>query len=386
MWFMLKINWRTSKNPGTPGMCKRQRRTFRMTLAASLMAALFLTACGKEEEKENLLQDELLMAQSPNYKTVAVECGEYVKSITGTASELYLVTAELSWDGDNAYYQEIPVRRGQKVKEGDVLAIFNIDSSQVTLEDVKLQLTRAEEDYAEGSTNRQIDIANAQKSAEKLEGYERELADLKIEKQQIEYEQYVYQSERNIARLKERLTELTKEMENTTLVAPFDGVIESVVAYNRGDKVTAGKVLITMYSTDLLVLKADSNVSNLRYNMDVDITISYRKEEKSYTGKVIASPEILPDSVDSELAVIEVSEEIPAEELNGSIRFRCNTEEIQGALMVDRSAVKKENGKSYVYVLQDDTVQKRFVATGPYNNDKIVILDGLTEGQLLIKD
>ena len=39
-------------------------------------------------------------------------------------------------------------------------------------------------------------------------------------------------------------------------------------------------------------------------------------------------------------------------------------QELQDVLLVDWRAVDSENGKSYVYVLEDDMVQKRYVAPG----------------------
>ena len=55
-------------------------------------------------------------------------------------------------------------------------------------------------------------------------------------------------------------------------------------------------------------------------------------------------------------------------------------------LLVDWRAVDSENGKSYVYVLEDDMVQKRYVAPGLNNREKVWILDGLHEGQTVIAD
>ena len=60
--------------------------------------------------------------------------------------------------------------------------------------------------------------------------------------------------------------------------------------------------------------------------------------------------------------------------------LRGNREEY----LLDQRAVQKEDGKYCVRILDGDTVQKRYVAAVKVNTEKMWILDGLSEGQLLI--
>ena len=77
---------------------------------------------------------------------------------------------------------------------------------------------------------------------------------------------------------------------------------------------------------------------------------------------------------------------MPPNELTGTLKYQYNAEELRDVLLVDWSAVEAEKGKSYVYVLEDDMVQKRYVVPGLNNREKMWILDGLREGQTVIAD
>ena len=366
---------------------KPERKGFSLKAAAMcLTAALCLTACGGEEQKQTLLSEELMTSQQANYKTVSVEMGEYAKNFEAKVTVAYPFHTSLYWEESNARYREVLVSRGQAVKEGDVLMIFDIEESKTELETLKLQLLRTKEDFEAGNAERLAVIDAEKLEAEDLKDYDLRIAELEIEKLQAEYEQYVYRCEREIGQIEEKIEALESEMENNQLVAPFDGVIMEVIDYNLGDKVVKGQDLITIYSTDKFLLKPEGSSAALRYNMQVTIEAGYGDNVKSYSARVVAASNILPASVKQNLTLIELEQDIQETELKGKVQFQCNIEELQNILVTESGAVSKEDGKTYVYVLNGDMVQKRYVVTGTGSKEKIWILDGLSEGQTLILD
>lgn len=360
--------------------------------AVSLSVMLLTAACGGQvPENQDLLTENLLTAEQANYKTVQVETGEYEKISTGKASVIYLVESELCWEKDNAYYREAAVTAGQEVKEGDVLVRFDLQESQVELETLKLQLRRKKEEVAEEKADRLAAIADAEDAAETLreqesQKYDAEIAELKAERLEVEYDQFLYQSEKEIAQIEERISQMEQEAGENVLLAPFDGVVETVTRYSEGDKVVPGQVLVTMYATDRLLLKAENASGKLRYNMDVTIQAGNQNNLVSYQGKVVAAPNILPESLSEDLILIELEEAVTPKDLKGNITYEGSTEALQNILVADRKAIQSEDGKTFVNVLEDDMVQKRYVVTVLNNTEKVWILDGLSEGQTLIVD
>lgn len=361
-------------------------------LVMFLMVSVFLlAACGDDRQDETSYSISFKAPEQANYETVQVEKGEYVKTVTGSAEVYYPVSAELCREENNAFFREILVKKGQEVKKGEVLATFDIDVSDVDMVELSLALTRATEKLEEGKIERLEAIAKAEgekktrQIKQGLSGRKLRIAELGVEKLRIQYEQYVYQAESEIAQLKEQIAELREELENNTLVAPFDGIIDSVSFYHPGNRVEAGRVLITMHATDRFYIVADDN-GKLCYNMEVIVNVGKGSNKKSYEGKVVAAGNILPASVPREMALIQLYEDINSEELNGLIQYQCKEEVVQSALVIDRRAVETEDEKSFVYILEEEMSKKRYIVPGKMNPDTVWVLDGLSEGQTVILD
>ena len=356
-----------------------------------MVFAMFAAGCSQKQETPGDFKESFLTPEKTNYKTVKVEMGGYERVRTGTATVVFPLQFKLSWEEDGTYYQEAAVTVGQAVKEGDPLVYFRREEDQIALETLKLQLKRKQESHAAEEARRLAAIADAQEKRNTLKeqgatAYELEKARLNGEKLQVEYEQFLYTSGKELARLEEQLTEMERSAQRNVLFAPHDGVIDSVIKIQTGDKVTRGQVLVTMHATDKVLLKAQNASENLRYNTNVIIRIGNIENPSIYTGKVIVAANILPTGVSQDMTLIEVDQEIAEKDMKKIIKFEGTVEALSNVLVVDQRAVQREEGKYYVRILDGDTVQKRYVAAVKVNTEKMWILDGLCEGQLLIVD
>lgn len=359
----------------------------KIAAAVPLFMALILVGCGDDGQEQMWYSETLSAPEQANYETIEAQEGEYIRTTGGSLHVYYPISEELCWEEDSiARFREILVRKGDEVREGDAIATFDIEVSRADREEITLSLERKAENLRLGKEERLSAIEKAREAAEELSNHELRIAQLKIAKLETEYEQFVYQSEKEIARLKKSLEELEEKAANDTLFAPFDGVIDSVMFYNPGDLMTKDSVLVTMHATDRFYLAADNGFDALRYNMDVTVEAGKKNERKTYVGKVVAVPSVLPDAISGTRALIELYEEIPTEDLGTSLQYQYNTEELQGILVLERSAVYPDNGKNYVYVLEGDMVQKRYIVPGLNNMNEIWILDGVSAGQTVIAD
>lgn len=363
----------------------------RKAAALCMVFALFAAGCSQKQETSGDFKEGFLTPEKTNYKTVKVQMSGYERVRTGTANAIFPLQFELRWEEDGTYYQEAAVTVGQAVKEGDPLVYFRREEDRIALETLKLQLRRKQESCAAEDARRLAAIAAAQENRNTLQeqgatAYELETARLNGEKLQVEYEQFLYTSGKELARLEEQLTEMEQAAQRNVLLAPHDGVIDSVAKLQTGDKVARGQVLITMHATDKVLLKAERSSENLRYNTDVIIRIGNIDSPSIYTGKVIVAPNILPTGVSQDMTLIEVDQEIAEKDLKKVIKYEGTVEALSNVLVVDQRAVQREAGKFYVRILDGDTVQKRYVAAVKVNTEKVWILDGLSEGQLLIVD
>lgn len=366
-------------------MLKNKMKT---SLFLAVTAVCFcLTGCGEEQEQA-VLETTMLAPEKVNYNTIEAQLDEYVMTSTGSVSMEFPTPVDLCWETSGTTMKEILVERGQEVKAGDVLMTFEIESDKIKLEEMELQLLRKKEDYTRKKDAQEVELEKARTKAEEIENsYSYRVAVLNVEKQQIAYERYVYETEKAIAALEEQIAEYKELISNNKLVAPFDGMIGSISYASEGDDVVVGERLISMYRTDEILLKVKNADGKLRYNMDVTIKMPNQTSGKVYAGHVISAPNILPSSVNQDYALIALDEELPMRMMMfgmGGFEFEAEYQRLEDVLLIDKKAINKEEGKDYVYILEDGAVHKRFVTTGMSTKSVAWILDGLSEGQQVI--
>lgn len=351
-----------------------------------LAVCMLLTGCQGNSVTQEEMNEELILPQQANYRTVSAEMADYVKTGKSAGSVEYPVRVKLAAQKDDSRLREVLVSKGDEVKQGDILAILETEENAVELEELRVALTRAEENLIKGQTSRQSDIQDAREEAEEYSDYKLRMAELQIEKEQIAFEQFVYQTEFEIEQLKKQIGELEEEAQKNILTAPFDGIIDGVGDFKTGDLVDKDDVLVSMFSPETFQVEVTDAIGSLRYNADVTITTSSTDGEKEYSGVVVSAPNILPGELSQESIWIRFNEDVEFKKTWGNLYCSYDTEQLQNILLVDKGAVDREEGKVYVYVLDGDAVQKRFVMVGLSNMESYWVLDGLEEGQSVILD
>jgi multidrug efflux pump subunit AcrA (membrane-fusion protein) len=363
----------------------------------SITACLCLCGCGKQEETKI---EALIAPEKANYDTEQVEKADYLTESQGDVSIEFPKELKLSWDVEGATVKEVLVEKGQEVKAGDVLMTFQVEVDKIALEELEIQLLRKQEDYARKKDVMEVQLREAEEEAEEIvNGHSYRIAVLNVEKKRIDYEQYVYQTEKAIGELEEKVREQKELLVNTEMKAPIDGIIGSVPYSSEGEPVAVGETLITMFATDEVLLKVSRAGEKLRYNMEVVVTKGNKSNGKQYRGRVISAPNILPGTVQQDFALIALEEEMTLADygyetkgpgrgygFRTKMEFTAKYQELKDVLLVSKEAIRKEDGKTYVYILEDGVVHKRFVTVGLSGKTHAWILDGLREGQAVILD
>ena len=353
-----------------------------------LTVCLLFSACAtKEEAREPFPDVSKIDTGETTYKTHTVEVGDFIVSSETSLLEIYPQKAELSWDQSGARLQEVLVKRDQAVQKGDVLMTFVTEVSAADSAQLRLRRERSWETYLEGKNARLAAIEAAKENAKNLTGYDLQIANFEIEKLQAQYDQYVFQTTRSVYAIDDQIRALEGRAENNVLVAPFDGVIDSVEVINVGDPITPGAVLITMHSEDILLLQEWAPMDELRYNLPVTVTPLNNKRD--IIGRVVFSKNILPASVISSPfinSLVKVDEPLSEVDLL-AIDASADYQVLKNVLTVPKLAVKKDEttGKDYVYVLEGDILQKRFVTVNGFSSSGIVcVQEGLSAGETIV--
>lgn len=349
-------------------------------------AAFLLGGCSDVAVNDGLLADSIASPEDIHYNTTTVERVDYEAVSSGTASINYMIKTSLYWENGEARYHQTRVKAGQRVAAGDVLMTFHVAVSESKLAELEIRLNKQWRDYVEGVDKRKAAIAAEEVRAQTLSGYDLEISGYTLERLQAEYEQFVYQAEHEMTKLQEQINQLEATAENNTLYAPFDGVIDSVIQNTEGNNVSTTKPLIVMHAEDVILLNVKSGADDLRYNMPVTIEYGTNANLKTFTGRVIAAPNILPSDVSFDKVMILVDQDLSGENIRGNLKLNFITKELGDILVTNREAVSGSGAETYVYVLENDTLHKRFVVTRREDGQTVWILDGLAKGQTLVLD
>ena len=366
-------------------MLKTKR--FRL-LSCVLLAGILLSACSSQETGNALLTDAMLRPEAANYETTTVRADRYQAESTGTASAVFMAETALTYKNSGAKYKEVHVKPGNQVSAGDTLITFEVQADKSEKEALTLQLRRKQEDYQTGKEAKQKAIDAQKALAASLTSYDRQLADLQAEKLQIEYEQFVYSTEREIKQLQQQIADINARLNDTKLVAPCDGIVTYAVGGTPGNNVTPNKTLVKIISLDDVLLQVETGGEDLRYHMPVTVKYGGGDKVKTLTGRVVAAANILPAGLEQTRTLIQLDQEAGAEILGrafgASLEFRALTQDIGNALVADKNALNIAKGSSFVYILEDDVIHKRYVTARKNTGDTIWILDGVSAGQNLI--
>ena len=362
-----------------------------------LAVCMLLSACTKSEKAEKpLLTGVLMDSQQTNYNTEIVQKTDWVIEQANSASVFFPRTTTFVWENGDAVFVESYVARNGVVKKGDVLMRFEVEEDYVAMQELQLQLKRTTEAYRGDKVIKETEIANAKKAMEDLTSHSLTIAKQNLEKLQAAYGQFVYNSEKSIRNIQEQIAEIEARVADNEIVAPHDGIVSNLAYYAKGDDVENGEVLLSLYDTNYLYLRVNDAGYKLRYGMEVSVDVILRKDIVTLPAKVVSTPAILPWETGQDYALLEldltsVSEEMYDEALKNigksAFQYSCITFELNDVLLINKNAVHSDvEKKSFVYVLENDIVCKRYISIGAQNNGMVWVIDGLSEGQVLVLD
>lgn len=354
-------------------------------LCALCLCALCL--CASPARAEDLIAPDAIVPETANYNTVEIVRGDYIQTAMAGATEVYPLTYRAKYKGVTARFVRLAVKKGDYVEEGDLIAEVEISVSRATLDSKELSLQRSRESYAAGVESRQEALSGAQRALSTAEGaFAREEARLRLERLRLEMEKYCYEQERAIRQMEEELAELREDYERTCMYAPASGYISDVVYLKEGEPVYSGTTLASLYSTDRLLLRVKNENGQFRYNMPVTVETGVAKSRVTVSGRVVATDLLLSSADRTEnVAYIQLDDTGEEVALKNS-QASCETVRILNVLTAPRATLTLEAGNYYVNKLVDGRVEKRFVNVRLANTQQLWVLQGLDEGDLVIRD
>lgn len=188
---------------------------------------------------------------------------------------------------------------------------------------------------------------------------------------------------------------LTKDqLDNYEIIAEIDGVI-TAMPYKVGDLVAAGTLLTTV---------SDRNVMEFKIPVD-ELDVAKLNKEQTVLISVDAIPETEREPIEGRISLIPlegvttsgITDYYVTIEFDGreDVRISMNANadivvsDVKDVLYIPIDAVSKENGVSFVQVLEkdekgNDVSLKREIKTGATDTTYIEVVSGLAEGERVI--
>ena len=340
--------------------------------------------------------------------------GELVKSIESNgeiyATELIDVGAQVGGQIKKLY-----VKLGDVVKAGDMIAEIdsatqqnNVDtkkaqlgiyeaklnSAKVALEISKTKFKREQELFAKNAT-----------SKEEFENAKNTLAANEASLKEIEAQ---------VAQAKISLNTAQIDLGYTKITAPKDGVVVSVQV-EEGQTVNSNQTTPTIVNiADLSKVQlkmeiAEGDITKIKVGSKVEYSILSEPNRKFHAhissidpglttlsnGKYKTTSSSGSTTSSSSSSAIYYYAKAVVDNPDGTLRIGMTTQNtiildsVKNAVIVPSIAIKKEDGKSVVYVLKKckdglDTAERREVQTGLIDSLKTQILSGVEEGEEVV--
>ena len=303
---------------------------------------------------------------------------------------------------------ETPVERGTRVMQGTVLA-------RISGAEASAQLQEAEANAAQIAARlglspddtfdpkRVPDVRNAKASLEWAEAEfarMKSLLDQKVVSQsefdqrrtQVEAARQQYQiaensaqqSYRSLQAARARVALARKAMADTTVRAPFAGLVAERLV-SAGDYVTKGTKVATIVRIDPMRVELtvpEQSVALVSVGQSVKLTVDAYPNEVFDAKVRFVSPSL---RTDQRALTVEAIAANPGGRLKPGLFATAAIQQPVGpaALLAPASAVETVSGTSRVYVVKNGKIEERIVTVGERVNDRIEITSGVQKGDVI---
>jgi len=314
-----------------------------------------------------------IVAVKPTYK---VQVGEVISSVI-FSGRIEPKTQEQLFFHTDGRIRNLNVKEGDPVKKGDVLADLEVLDGLERQQGLgMLAIQRAEVEKAIAELQLKQAKAEAYTYSDRtynvpLKEYEVKLADIALQETQINN------------------TDLSFAIDAARIVSPLDGFVLSQAAISSGSEIPAYKEVMVVADLAVLEVSAspDSTTSaKLQVGMPVTVTLINRPGVV-IDGQIRSMPVFSVSDVGQDKTTRITLETSPKDiglGIGDLVQVNVVLQKKENVLWLPPQAVRTFEGRRFV-VIQDGQGQRRVdVKVGLQNNDRLEIVEGLSEGQVVL--
>ena len=310
-------------------------------------------------------KEEVEHTQLPLATGISVEKGDLsiTESLVGTieASEQYALASKVSGE-----VLEIYAENGAELKKGDKIARLDnqkqIDAAKYTLEQAEAQAKAASD-----ARNR---LASLQASGD-ISAQDFEAADA--------------QAKAAEAQVKAAKLNYDTQVEFATITAPADGVLQNSILV-KDAMIPQGTQIASLMGNGKQQL-VFSATEELMKNLSLGQEVKVEKGQEQYTGSITEISGVM--NAQTGLFTVKANLENSSLPEGSRVKLTVTKDSRTGVNLLPLSVIYYDNGSPYVYLLEkgegeNGTIKKQSVELGLQGEEKVEILSGLSEKDLVV--
>ncbi len=329
-------------------------------------------------EAPDLLTENL--EKETTYRLHIAHPQSVTREVEMSANPTYALQKSVRTDAE---YQliELCVDRNNTVKQGEVIAILQGLGSRVDIEQKRLERNVYAASIAETEEYYKTLLTNAENMPSETET-ESEIRSLSITYAQADLELYRLQSSNTLKAMDDSISALEAAAGEIYIYAPVDGSIRTVTKYKDGDIIPAGTELCVIYEANSQRIFGLSGSGTYVYGREVEVTLGRSGAKKTYTGRVVSSPEVQDSEFYSTEIYISIDEKVDSRTTDGRAVLTYTV--LDGVIALPTNAVTVLDGRATVQILEGDSVHTRSIVRGPTVGSTVTVLQGLKEGDQVV--
>ena len=310
-------------------------------------------------------KEEVEVTQLPLATGISVEKGDLsiTESLVGTieASEQYALASKVSGE-----VLEIYAENGAELKKGDKIARLDnqkqIDAAKYTLEQAQAQAKAASD-----ARNR---LASLQASGDiSAQDFESADAQAKAAEAQVKAAKLNYDT----------------QVEFATITAPADGVLQNSILV-KDAMIPQGTQIASLMGNGKQQL-VFSVTEELMKNLSLGQEVKVEKGQEQYTGSITEISGVM--NAQTGLFTVKANLENSSLPEGSRVKLTVTKDSRTGVNLLPLSVIYYDNGSPYVYLLEkgegeNGTIKKQFIELGLQGEEKVEILSGLSEKDLVV--
>ena len=310
-------------------------------------------------------KEEVEHTQLPLATGISVEKGDLsiTESLVGTieASEQYALASKVSGE-----VLEIYAENGAELKKGDKIARLDnqkqIDAAKYTLEQAQAQAKAASD-----ARNR---LASLQASGDiSAQDFESADAQAKAAEAQVKAAKLNYDT----------------QVEFATITAPADGVLQNSILV-KDAMIPQGTQIASLMGKGKQQL-VFSATEELMKNLSLGQEVKVEKGQEQYSGSITEISGVM--NAQTGLFTVKANLENSSLPEGSRVKLTVTKDSRTGVNLLPLSVIYYDNGSPYVYLLEkgegeNGTIKKQFIELGLQGEEKVEILSGLSEKDLVV--